>query len=164
MNVTEFFKIKKNKWSTMAETFNTTVVTKMKLKLLELNHFAKSYAKFHLKNTYRLINQLLNYNLILVRGIPHKVGIIFNFENKTLTLQEISISMKPPNCTAKEFFVIKESCAIRDAAKRIKQILDAEYKRISLKSIVVNLNHFKDKHKNSLLEILKNIKKCLMEP
>ena len=33
----------------------------------------------------------------------------------------------------KEFFVIKESCPVRNTTKRIKQILDAEYKKINLK-------------------------------
>ena len=47
--------------------------------------------------------------------------------------------MKPPNCMAKEFFVIKESRLVRNATKRVKQILDAEYKKINLKSIVMNL-------------------------
>ena len=51
--------------------------------------------------------------------------------------------MEPPNCSAKEFFVIKESCPIRNATKRIKQFLDAEYKKINLKSIVMNLNYIK---------------------
>ena len=59
--------------------------------------------------------------------------------------------MKPPNCTAKEFFVIKESRPVRNATKRIKQILDAEYKKINLKSIIMTLDYLKDKHRNSLL-------------
>ena len=58
--------------------------------------------------------------------------------------------MKPPNCTAKEFFAIKESCPARNAGKRIKQIFDAENKKINLKSIVMNLNYIKDKYGNSL--------------
>ena len=53
--------------------------------------------------------------------------------------------MKPPNCTAKKFFVINDSLPFRIATKRIKQILDAEYKKINLKSIVKNLNYLKDK-------------------
>ena len=71
-----------------------------------------------------------------------------------MTWQEISISMKPPNGTANEFFVIKESRLVRVATKRIKQILDAEYKKFNLKSIIINLNDLKDKHTNSLLELL----------
>ena len=36
--------------------------------------------------------------------------------------------MKPPNCTTKEFFAIKESRPVRSVTKSIKKILDAEYK------------------------------------
>ena len=57
--------------------------------------------------------------------------------------------MKPPDCTAKEFFVIKQSRPVRNATKKIKHISDAEYKKINLKSIVMNLIHLKDKHENS---------------
>ena len=76
-------KDKKIKWLTMAVTFNTTFVTEIILKLSELNHSADVYAKCH------LTNKLLNYDLILGRDILHKLGIIFNFENKTITCQEV---------------------------------------------------------------------------
>ena len=109
----------------MAGTFNTTFVTELKLKLPELlNPIQEIYAKCH------LINKILNYNLILGIYILHELGIILNFNNKTITWQEVSISMKPPNCTAKEFFIIKESRPVQYATKRIKQILNAEYKKI----------------------------------
>ena len=54
--------------------------------------------------------------------------------------------MKPPNCTAKEFFVIKECHPVRNANKRIKQILDAEYKKIKLKSMIMNLSYLMNTH------------------
>ena len=63
----------------MAGTFNTTFITEIILKLLELNDSAEIYAKCHLTNKF------LNYDLILGRGILHELGIIFNFENKTIT-------------------------------------------------------------------------------
>ena len=40
-------KDKKNKWSTKAVTFNTTFVTEIILKLLESNHSADNYTKWH---------------------------------------------------------------------------------------------------------------------
>ena len=43
--------------------------------------------------------------------------------------------------------------------KRIKQILDAEYKKFNFKSIAMNLNYLKDKQKNSLLELLQKYEK-----
>ena len=69
-----------------------------------------------------MVNKLSNYNLILGRDILHKLGIIFNFKNKTFTWQEVSISMKPPTYTEKEFFAIKVKSLVRIASKRIKQI------------------------------------------
>ena len=116
----------------MVGTFNTTFVTEIILKILELNRSVEIYTKCH------LTNKLLHYNLILGRDILHELGIIFNFQNKTITWQEITISMKPPNCTAKEFFVIKVSRPVRIATKCIKQILGTENKKLNLKSIDMN--------------------------
>ena len=101
-----------------------------------------------------MTNKLLKYDLILFKDILHKLGIIFNFKNKTINWQEVSISMKSPNCTAKEFFIIKKSRPVRNATKSIKLIFDAEYKKINLKSIIMNLNYFNNKHKNSVFELL----------
>ena len=92
----KILKDKKNKWSTVAGTFNATFVTEIILKLPELNHSVVNNAKCN------LTDKLLNHNLILGSDIIHKLGIIFNFENKTITWYEVSISMKPPNCTAKK--------------------------------------------------------------
>ena len=89
----------------MAGTFNTDVVTEIILRLPKLKHLAEIYAKCH------LTDKALNYDSILGRVILYDLGMILNFENKTISWQEVSISTKPPNCTAKEFFVIKESIA-----------------------------------------------------
>ena len=102
-----------NKWSTIAGTCYTTIVTKIISNLPELNHSTDIYAKCY------LTNKLSNYDLILSRKILHKLGIIFNIENKTITWQEISISIKSKNCMAKECFVIKENRPVRNATKRI---------------------------------------------
>ena len=88
-------KKKKNKWSTMAGTFNTSYMTSLNLRLQELNHTAEIYAKRH------LTDKLLNYDLILVRDMQHELGIGFNFENNAKYFKEISFPMKPPDCTAK---------------------------------------------------------------
>ena len=74
----------------------------------------------------------MNYNLILGSDRLNKLYIILNFGNKTITWQEILISMTLPNCIAKEFYVIKESSPVRNASKRIKLILDPEYKKFKL--------------------------------
>ena len=123
----------------MAGTFNTSFVTEIILKLPELNHSTEIYAKYHLNN------KLLNYNLILKRDIIHELGIIFHFENKSVTWQPTKLNGKRILCNQR-----KSPNKTRYATKRIKLIRDAEYKKINLKSIIMNLNYLKDKHTNSL--------------
>ena len=106
----------------MTGTINTSFVTEIILKLLELNHYKEIYAKNYLTDNFS------NCNLFMDKDILHKLVIIFNFENKTITWQEVWISMKPLNGSAKEFFVIKESQPVQNTSKRIKEIIDVEYK------------------------------------
>ena len=128
----------------MAGTFNTIFVIELILKLPKLNHSTEIYAKYY------LTNKLLNY---LGKDLLHLLEIIFNFKNETITWQEVSISIKPPNCAAKEIFAIKESRPVRNATKRIKRISDAEYNKINFEAIFRSLKYLKDKRKNSLLEL-----------
>ena len=57
-------------------------------------------------------------------------------------------------CAVKEFFVFKECHPVRNTTKRIKQILDAEYKKFNLNTIVMNLNYLQLKYKLFCLELL----------
>ena len=86
----------------MAGTFNTTFVTKIMSKLSELNHIKNIYAKCH------LTDKLLNYDLLLGREILHKLGVIFNFKNKTIIWQEVSISLKQPIVRQKNSLLSKK--------------------------------------------------------
>ena len=72
---------------------------------------------------------------------------------------KIKQSLGKPNCTIIDFFVINETHPVRNTIKRIKQILNAEYKKINLKTIIMNLNYLKDKYENSLLELLQKYEK-----
>ena len=53
-----------------------------------------------------LTDKLLQIDLILGRDIPGKLGIIFNFKNKTISWQEVSIFINIRNYAAKGFFII----------------------------------------------------------
>ena len=59
----------------------------------------------------------------------------------------------PPTYTARDFLLIKESLPAWNATKRIKQILDAEYKKINLQTIVMSLSYLKIEHKDFILEL-----------
>ena len=47
---------------------------------------------------------------------------------------------------------------------QIQQILDAEYKKINVKVMVIHLKYLKDKHKIKYENNFRNMKKYLMEP
>ena len=59
----------------------------------------------------------------------------------------------------KKLFVIKENCPVTNSTKGIKQILDAEYNRISLKTKVMNLIYLNDKIEITLLTMHKKNEK-----
>ena len=63
----KILKDKKNKWSTMAGTFNTTFVIEIILIPPELNHSAEIYAKC------QMTDKLLNYDLILGKDTLQKL-------------------------------------------------------------------------------------------
>ena len=116
----------------MAGTFNTISTTEVGLKLLELIHTAEIITKPHIKQK----NQL---------------GIIFNFENKTITFQEVFILLYKTTRLYNHGILYNQRKSPRlKKSKRIKQILYAEYKQINLKTIVVNMNYRKDKNKSLL--------------
>ena len=104
----------------MAGTHDNTFVTELKLELSEFIHTAEICAKFNW--TYKS----LNYDLILGKDELYELVIILNFATKTITQQQVDISIKPPNYTAKDFFVIKKWRLIQNMTKRIKLNLDAE--------------------------------------
>ena len=85
----KILKDKKNKCSNMAGTFNTTFVTEIIFILPEWNHSMEFYVQCN------LTNKLLNGDIL------HGLGIVFNFKNKTIAWQEVSISMNSSNCTEK---------------------------------------------------------------
>ena len=73
------------------------------------------------------------------------MGIIFKFAHQNITWHEVPISMQPPNCKAKKVLVIKKNRPIINKSKRMKLILDSEYKKIDLKSITINMNYLNEK-------------------
>ena len=95
--------------STMNQ-FNFALVFKLYL----FDNAVEIIAKCH------FTNGLLNYTLIYGVDLLHQLGISFNFEKKTITGKEVSISIKPPDYPAKDFFVIKESCPVQNITKKIK--------------------------------------------
>ena len=128
-------------WSTMAGSFCTSREAETTLKMSELNVMADTFAPFH------ITIKTSNYNVIFGRDLLWKLGIQVDFQTN------INLPMKPIDCKMRTHFTIKDSKNVRDATKRIKKILDANYKKANLKEIVNNLKYLNN-DKQSLIQKL----------
>ena len=58
-----------------------------------------------------------------------ELGIQLHFQNNFIVWKDINLRMKPIDCEIKNHFTIQDSKNVRNATKRIKKILDANYKK-----------------------------------
>ena len=63
--------------------------------------------------------------------------------------------MKPIDCKMRTHFTIQDSKNVRNATKRIKKILDANYKKAYLKKTVYNLKYLNNDKQSLVLKLLR---------
>ena len=93
----------------------------------ELNVTAHISAPFH------VTTKKSNYNEIFYRNLLRELGIQLDFQNNFIGWKDINLPMKPIDCKMTTHFTIQDSNKRRNATKRIKKILDANYKKANLK-------------------------------
>ena len=83
-------------------------------------------------------NQKSNYDVILVK--IYFGNQVFNWISKICFIgwQDINIPMKPIDYKMRTYFTIQDGKNVRNATKRIKKILDTNYKKDNLKKRVNN--------------------------
>ena len=62
--------------------------------------------------------------------------------------------MKPIDCKMKTHFTIQDSKKVKNATKRIRKNLGANYKKANLKKIVSNLKYLNYYKQSSILKLL----------
>ncbi len=110
-------------------------------------------------------NNRPQYDLILGVKTMKKYGIILDFKDKMITIDEVKLPMQNINypqgsstlrALRLNHSLVMEPQSTQDATKRVTQILDAKYQKADLQSIVRdNFKHLSaDQHKK-LLQLLK---------
>ena len=120
----------------MAGYFSTSREAEITLKIPEINVMAYISAPFHVTTTKN------NYNIIFGRDLLWELGIQLDFQNDLIAWKDINLPMKPMDCKMKTCFTIQDSKNVRNAIKKIKKVLDDNYKIADLKKIVNNLKYF----------------------
>jgi len=128
-------KSKVTEWKTSAGVFTTNKQAKILLKLPEF--FENRVVTYHVHVT----ENTSNYDMIMGRDMLKALGIQISFGTDSVTWDEVSIPMKPFNARIETDYHIDDSVAVKDATKRMKQILDAKYEPADLDKVVAQSDH-----------------------
>ena len=106
------------------------------------------------------------FDLILGTRTMDELGIILDFKNKMITIDEIELPMQSieqlPTSRHKALALTnslascKEPKSTEEATKRVVRILDANYKKANLQEVVDTCTHLSSEERNMLLELLTN--------
>ncbi len=148
-------------------TSNGMFQTKRKAEI-ELNFFEYSDSKKYLVEPgiikYNKNNKPQYYHILGVKTMK-KYGIILDFTDKKITIDEVKLPMQNINylqgSSTLRVLKLNHSLAVepqstQDATKRVTQILDAKYQKTDLQSIVRdNCKHLSVDQQKKLLQLLK---------
>ena len=109
------------------------------------------------------------YDLIIGKKTMHKLGVILDFKEKTIQIDEILLLMRnimnlqlEPNITralAANTCLAQEPVSTRTATKRVVEILDAKYEKADIPAIVrKNCSHLGATDREKLLSVLLKFK------
>jgi hypothetical protein len=147
-------------------TLNGIFLTRRKARV-ELNHFEYSDSKrYHVEPDvveYAKINRL-QYDLVLGTVSMKEFGIILNFRDKMITIDETIFPMRDINklqgasmlkALQHNHSLAMEPQSTQDTTNRATQILDANYKKADLQLVVRdNCKHLKVDQQKQLLQLL----------
>ena len=126
---------KVTEWRTSAGVFTTNQQTKLNIKLPEFFENRVVMYDVHVTENTSF------YDMIMGRDMLRELGIQINLSTNSVTWDEVSIPLKPSNARIETDYHIDDSVAVKDATKRMKQILDAKYEPADLDEIVAQADH-----------------------
>ena len=150
-------------WNTSNGTFQTKKVGDIELSFLDYSNSKR------VRVTPDIVEYSGNappmYDLILGKQSLHDLGVILDFKEKTITIDEILLPMRniarlqlePSVSRALRLNTCQaqEPVSTRTATKRVVEILDAKYEKADLPAIIRdNCSHLKPSEREKLLSVL----------
>jgi len=150
-------------WSTSAGTFHTKKVGKVDIRFCEFD----SHTTYHVDADiveYSKNDTTPMYDLILGTKTLKKLGVILNFQDKTITMDDVILPMHSSLKLSKlqmakdlrglNYTLSPEPISIAVATKRVVEILDAKYEKADLPAICKALIHLTKDQQEQLLTLL----------
>ncbi len=149
-------------WNTLNGVFQTKHKAEIKLNFFEYSDSKRYLAEPDIVEHDK--NNKPQYDLILGVKTMEKYGIILDFKDKMITVDEVKLPMRTisylqgsSTLRALQFnhSLAMELQSTQDATKRVMQILDAKYQKADLQSIVrENCKHLSANQQKKLLQLL----------
>ncbi len=158
-------------WGTSNGTFVTDRVGNIEISFVEYSASLAS-KKVHLQPDiveYSLGDQAPMYDLIIDKQTMHNLGVKLDFQEKTITIDEILLPMRnianlqlKPRITRvlrKNTCFAQEPISTRSKTKRMVEILDAKYEKADFPAIIrENYSHLTASNREKLLSVLLKFK------
>ena len=93
--------------------------------------------------------------MIIGRDLLMELGIDISFSKSQVQWDKHIIPLKNIDCTENDSYHVREEGTLDEATTRIKQILDAKYKKANLDNIASSQNHLNKEEKDKLLRLLR---------
>ncbi len=150
-------------WNTLNGMFQTKHKAEIELNFFEYSNSTRYLAEPDIVEYDK--NNRPQYDLILGVKTMKKNGIILDFKDKMITVDEVKLPMRNINhlqgSSTLHALKLNHSLAMelhntQDATKRVMRILDAKYKKADLQAIVRdNCKHLSANQQKKLLQLLK---------
>jgi len=148
------FRKNKQEYSTAAGIYTTNYDVKLKLSLTEFNSSKIISHRFQVDNDDG--DEGIGYDMIIGRDLMESIGMILDFQNKTIQWENMTVSMKNHREAHAFIPLPKELKSTSNATDRAVRILDSNYQAADLDEIVENANQLNSKEKALLLNLLKD--------
>jgi hypothetical protein len=148
-------------WNTLNGMFQTKCKAEIELNFFEYSDSKRYIAEPDIVKYDK--NNKPQYDLILGVKTTKKYGIILDFKDKIITIDEVKLPMQNINYLQGSSALCALNCSLamephstQDATKRVTQILDAKYQKADLQSIVRDYcKHLSANQQKKLLQLLK---------
>ena len=143
-------------WNTAAGTFYMHKKSTLVFILPEFSTSRKNVHQLHVEKSLTL-----GYDMILCLDLLNRLGVVIDFEKKTLLWDGADIYMPTRNNISEESLLMEivdsqEPDSTAAACKRGIHILDVQYKKANLPELVQGCTHLTTEEKSELLALLEN--------
>ena len=133
---------------TAAGTYTSQGLVQLQFSMPELHHDRTIEWQFH------VAENLGAYDLIIGRDLMQELPINLHFDTMEIEWDTARIPMRPLDASSQTSYFVQDPATVDDATQRIKDILDAKYKKADIPKLVKTQQHLTSSDQRRLRRLL----------